>query len=124
MKISFEGKTLRLGDRTIEFEARVAKLNRYGDLLFVRLDDDDYSEQDEFRERNIVAVDADGNIRWRIDRPPSAPTRRGKRWSSAYVGIDPDTGKEDRPVVAYDIHGACWKVDPETGKVSDPIFTK
>lgn len=124
MNISFNGNTLVIGERKIDFEVSVWDVRRYGDLIFVLLDYDEYKKGDPNAERNIVAVGLDGHIRWRIEMAPQVRVVLGKRLDNSYVGIDPETGKKDRLLEAYDTTGSCWKVDPETGKVSDPIFTR
>lgn len=124
MKISFDGNRLILGSKMVEMEVRVREVEQFRDIVLVRLAYDDYTDGDPNGERNIVALDREGGIRWRIQQAPSAPTVNGKRVVTSYVGIDPNTGKKDRLVVAYDSSGLCWKVDPETGQVSDPIFTR
>ena len=124
MQIDFEGRRLTLGNKTLELEARIREVDQYKNLLFVRLDYENYKQDDPNGERNVVALNADGNIVWRIQQAPSAPVFRGKRRFTPYIGIELETGNVDRPVVAHDGSGLSWKLNPETGEVSDPIYTK
>lgn len=124
MEVRIEGNRLTIGSIVVELEVKVVEVDKFQDLFFVLLDDEDYDQDDPNAERNIVALDAAGNIVWRIQHAPSAPIVRGKRQFNPYIGIDPQPERRDRLVEAYDGSGLCWKVNPETGDVSEPIFTK
>lgn len=124
MNVSFERNRLTLGNKTLELEVRIREVDKYKDLVFVRLAHEDYADDDPNGERNILAIDTEGRVRWRIQKTPAAPIVRGKRVFNPYIGIDPNPKRENRLVEAYDGSGLCWKVDPETGEVSDSIFTR
>lgn len=122
MTEKFEGRLLTLNGESVELEVRIKDVEPYKDLLLVLLDDEMYQRGDDRAERNAIALSKSGRLVWRIQRTPSAPIRGGRRVWNAYVGIGP--GESGRPIEAYDWTGRCWKVDPETGEVSDPIFTR
>jgi hypothetical protein len=124
MKFKIDGRQMTVGENTVQFEVSIWEIEEYKDRLFVLLEYDDYEDGDPRAERNIVAVDQNGRILWRIEMAPEVRVVDGKRMDNSYIGIDPNTGKKDRPVEAYDTTGSCWKVDPETGKVSDPVFSR
>jgi len=124
MKISFDGNQITLGATKVDLEARIEEADQHDDLVLVRLSYDDYADDDPNGERNVIALDADGKLVWRIDRTPAAMVRDGKRVTTSYVGIDPSSKRNGRPVEAYDSSGGCWRLNPKTGEVSDPIVTK
>jgi len=95
MRISFEGNKLTLDGKEIVFEARIRKVNEHERMFLVRLSDEDLDKDDPNAERNIVAVGFDGEIMWRIQRAPSAPTFKGKRAFNPYVGIDAHPARDD-----------------------------
>lgn len=124
MIFSFEDKKLILNNKTVEMEVAIQDVDQFGGLLIVTLDYELYPERDPHAEQNIVALDSVGEIKWRIQRTPSAPTLKGEREFNPYVGIDVRPVRDDGLLEAYDGSGLCWSVDPETGNVSNPIVTK
>lgn len=123
MTVTFNGREVALDGKTLEMEVRVLKVRQHDDLILVLLDDQAYGRNDPNAERNVVALDSKGRQVWRIQKTPSAPLNDdGTPAWNAYVGVA--VGKERSPIEGYDWTGRCWKVDPETGEVSDPIFTR
>jgi len=124
MTVTFSDNHIIVGEKKVEFEVPVYEVKRSDDTIYVLLHKDKYKKDDPNKERNIIALDLNGDVRWRIQNPPSFYTFYGKRVLCSYIGIDPDSGDENRRVVAYDGYGSCWKVDPKTGRVSDPIVSR
>ena len=124
MDVRFEGKRLTLGNKTLELEVLIREVERFDELVVIRFAYDEYDQDDLNGERNVLALDTAGNVVWRIQQAPSVPVVSGKRVLTSYVGIDTETGNPDRPLEAHDSSGLTWRVDPETGEVSEPIFTK
>jgi len=125
MRVEFSGNMLKLNGAEIEMEAPILRTKRFGSLILVRMDDREYGDGDPNAERNILAVDGTGAVKWRIQKTPDAPLNAdGKKAWNAYVGMSTETDDENREIEAYDRTGLCWKVDPGTGGISDPIFTR
>lgn len=121
MKI--EGNRLILEGRTLELEHPIEDVLKIADRIVVLFRYDGYSSADENAERNCVGLDAKGSQRWRIQQTPSSRLNpdNSRMWNP-YVAIE--LLDDQQKLVAYDAGGLCWKVDPDTGEVSDPIFTR
>ena len=119
--MKFQGRQLILDSGSVDLEKPIEQVLAFQDKIIVVFQYDTYDDGDPNEERNVVAVDERGTHLWRIERTPSAITNPdGSREWNAYVGITLERGN----VLAYDWGGICWTVDPETGEVSDPIFTR
>ena len=119
--MKFQGRKLFLGSGTIELEKPIENVLVVRDRVIVAFQYDSYDDDDPNEERNVIAVDERGKFLWRIQRTPSAITDHdGSRMWNAYTGVTLERGG----ICAYDFDGICWKVDPETGEVSEPTFTK
>ncbi|MCG8542646.1 MAG: hypothetical protein MJE12_00415 [Alphaproteobacteria bacterium] len=125
MKIRIDGEVLEMDGTKVEMEVPILKVDQFESLFLVRLDDRAFDVGDPNAERNIVALDSNGTLRWRIQKTPSAPLNAdGQHAWNAFVGVDTNTGNQDRLIEAYDRTGSCWNVNPETGEISDPIFAR
>ena len=120
---SFTGNTLSIDDRHVEFEAPIDKIIKVGGAVLVLLNYDFISKSDPNFERNVAAVDAEGTILWRIERrvgPTIGPNHTAIL--NPYVGMGWDDKKEK--IVVYDMGGLCFDLDVETGRISNPVFTR
>ncbi|MCG8543220.1 MAG: hypothetical protein MJE12_03310 [Alphaproteobacteria bacterium] len=119
MKI--QGRQLILKSGSVELENPAEDILEIQDRYVVLFLDERYERTDPRRERNIVGLDFNGEMLWRIQRTPSArKDLDGNRMPNPYVALEMESGE----LLAYDVGGICWTVDPETGAVSDPIFTR
>ena len=119
--MKFQGRRLILDSGSVELEKPIEAVVEIQDRFVVLFLDDRYEATDPMLERNVVAVDMSGTMLWRIQRTPSAiKGLDGNRMLNPYVAIVLERGE----LRAYDMGGLFWKVDPETGEVSDAIFTR
>lgn len=112
IEMNIEGDTLRIGGAAHTFGNVIDKCIEFDDFVVVLLGltGDEYSEI----KQNVVAIDRDGSIRWRIEKAPE------KGHYDAYADIFEDDGE----LRAYNLSGMNYKVDKETGDVSDGTFVK
>lgn len=116
-----QGRRLFLDSGSVELEKPIERAVKFRGRIIVSFSYDTFTPDDPNHDRNVIAVDESGTLLWRIQRTPEAQTNEsGERVWNPYVGIT----LEDGFVRAYDAGGLCWKVDHETGEVSDAIFTK
>ena len=95
---------------------------RVGEIVVVLLDFDAIPHDDPRLERNIVGVDLNGRIVWHIERRQGRIGPDRKPLPNPYVGFDWD--KKRKKLNAYDMGGLCFDVDLDTGKISNPVFTR
>lgn len=103
---------LGINGKSIEFKQRIKEFVEVGNRIIVLLKVSDFEKGDELVGRNIVAVNEQGEIDWRIEyhgfkvRPPTnnAPQAFFGLW------IDEDDGS-----LRAGIPVADFVVDPETG---------
>jgi hypothetical protein len=124
MKIEISQNSIVFQGKRIEFEVPIHEVEQAEDAIYIVLSYGKYTDRDRNKYRNIIALELNGDIRWRIAPTPLVYGGHSKPHGSVYVGVDSNTGDSERPLVVYDINGSCWKVDPKSGKVSDPIFTR
>ena len=122
IKASKSGKTLTVNGRTIEFEQRVEDLVVLDDRVIIRLYVDDFAVGDPLVGRNLLAYDAKGELLWRI---PATGVMR----DSVHGGQTPEAFfdlwmGDDGKVKSATPDGFEFDVDPEMGKISNPVFTK
>lgn len=104
--------TLWIGGEEHEFGNSIDEYIEFDDFVVVLLGltGEDYPEI----KQNVIAVNNDGSIRWRIEKAPE------EGYYDAYAGIFDVDGE----LRAYNLSGMNYKVDKETGKVSDGRFVK
>ena len=122
MQVSKSGKTLNINGNTISFEQRVNEFVELADRVIVELYVDDFEVGDPLVGRNILAFDENGEMLWRI--PATGVTRRsvlGGETPEAFFGL---WLGDDGKVKTGTPNGFDWDIDPDTGKISNPIFTR
>lgn len=110
--ITVEGPTLVIGDERVEFEVPIADHIVYDDFAVVRLEN--AGERHPDSHRNVIAVDADGTIRWKIPEQPPSESR-------PYTNIYTEDGED---LWTNNASGYLFRVDPETGDLLDREFVK
>jgi outer membrane protein assembly factor BamB len=106
------GATLLIGGTEHELGNRIAEHIEFEDFVVVLLDlTGDYHPE---LGRNVIAVNKDGSVRWRIEKAPVETD------PDSYAGIFDDDGD----LRAYNLCGMYYRVDRDTGEVSDGRFVK
>ena len=78
MTVSFEGNRLIIDGNTVEFEQPIEDMVERRDRVIVVLDDEEYAPGDPTGDRNVVAVDRNGTLLWRIAPSMSTPGEAGE----------------------------------------------
>ncbi len=122
MKVTHSGKSLTINGRTLTFDQRVDEVVVLSDRVIVELLVDDFDEDDPLKGRNIIALDENGKMLWRIqDRGITRTTKDGREIPESYTGL----GLEDDGVVRVSTpFGFDYDLDSETGGISNPVFDK
>lgn len=120
VKVSFRGKTLNISqgqrDRELEFEDEVGDAQCRDNKVFVRFK----AIGDKSPDRNIICVNLDGKVLWRVQDPDQ--WRTGKKYYSAdiYVGMG---FYEDGSLWASGGQSS-YRIDVATGKILEEVYTK
>ncbi len=123
MAVSFEDNRLTIGRETIELEQPIEDMVELPGRVIVLFDDEEYAAGEPGRDRNVIAVDRNGAMLWRIaPSMSSTPSEPGR--TAPFVGVDIENRGGEEVVIVYDIMGSCYDLDSETGKLSNPVLTK
>ena len=123
MTVSFEENRLTIDGETAELEKPIQDVKEQSGRVIVLFDDEEYAAGEPGRDRNLIAVDRNGALLWRIaPSMSSTPSEPGR--TAPFVGVDIENRGGEEVVIVYDIMGACYDLDPETGKLSNPVLTK
>jgi hypothetical protein len=106
---------LKISGKEIEFPQRVKKFVSVGSRAIVLLKVSDFEEGDPMVGRNIVAIDEDGKMAWRIeDHGIKVKDWQGIEAPEAFFGLWlENNGKTLKAGVPH----AIFEVDPETGRL-------
>ena len=121
MDVSHDGNRLSIDGKSIELEQEVRQVLTLPDRAIVLFENRGYAETDPRTNSNIVAVDRSGRILWRIEE--SKPIDMDGEFSpDPFIGM----GFEDngQRVVVCDMDGLTLDLDPQTGRLSNPVFTR
>ncbi|MFC7074160.1 hypothetical protein ACFQJ7_01570 [Halovenus rubra] len=110
--VTINNSVLKINSEEIEFNHPIEEYISFDDFVVIRLklNGEDFPE----KHQNVIAVNKDGSIRWRIEKAPE------EGYYDSYAGIFDDDGE----LRAYNLSGMNYKVDKETGEVSDGKFVK
>ncbi len=123
MKATVSGKTLTINGRELTFEQEIYQSVELPDRVIVLLHPGDFAKDDPLKGCNIIALDEDGEMLWRIqDRGVTLTTKDGKEISESYTGLG--LAKDEKTVRVSTPFGFLYELDPETGQISNPKFTK
>ena len=123
MAVSFEDNRLTIDGSTVELEKPIKNLIERRDQVIVVFRYGAYDEDDLSGDRNVVAVGRNGAMLWRV-APSGSIASGGPGRTSQFVGVDIENRDGEEVIVVYDGMGACYDLDPETGKLSNPVLTK
>ena len=118
---TYDGDRIIIGGTEVELEKRISKVLPLDDRVIVLFDHDEYDDADFAQKRNIVALDGRGKMLWRIEE--SKPIDMDGEFSpDPFIGM----GFEDngQRVVVCDMDGLTLDLDPQTGRLSNPVFTR
>lgn len=120
-QVSSNRNVLTVDGHQIPFDGDIKKHIVIGDMVLVLLDDASFADDDHAQDSNVIAVSSNGQVLWSIEPHPSQ-NFQGEPRVNPYVNIV--LRKEGQKLVAYDMDGICVDVDPDTGKTSNPVFTR
>ncbi|MCG8548236.1 MAG: hypothetical protein MJE12_28895, partial [Alphaproteobacteria bacterium] len=96
-----------------KFEQRIVKTVEIGDKVMVLLNSDDFKDGDELVGRNIVAVNKEGEIDWRIEYHGfKVRNRKDVEVPQAFFGL---WLEDDGRTLRAGVPVADFVVDPENG---------
>lgn len=104
-KYTIEGCDLIVGGTRRTFDAPISDHVDFANFVVVQLKASNEMYSDKYR--NVIAVNDDGTIRWRI---PERPNPGPKQYSSIHT-------KDGDDLWAYNTGGMLYEVDPETGDI-------
>ncbi len=114
MTVSHTGNRITIGRKSLEFEQNIKKVLELRDRVIVLLDDESYPKSDPQRERNVLSFSQDGAMLSRIERSKCRMRQSdGTPIPCPYVGMR--IAQDGKTLVVYDVAGACYEFDPETG---------
>ena len=123
MSTSFKENRLTVDGRTVKLERPILQVEERPGRVIVLLDDEEYAPDDPTGDRNVIAVDRDGAMLWRI-APSGSIASGGPGRTSPFVALEIENRGGGEVVIVYDVAGACYDLDSETGKLSNPVLTK
>lgn len=123
MKVTVGKNSLVISGREVSFKEEVFESLQLPDRVIVLLNPADFADEDPFSGRNIVCLDEKGELLWRIeDAGVTRSTADGREIPDPFTGIElNDDGKTIEVGIAA---GVDFDLDPETGEISNPVFTK
>jgi hypothetical protein len=118
MLYSYDKKKLNVNGIVIAFEGNVDKVIVIDDILIVLIYGDKQIEEigEDIFYRNVCAVDAKGNILWRIQSISDMETNNGGKLYGVYSNIFID---EKGRLIAYNGAGYDFRVNLKNGKIRD-----
>lgn len=110
--VKAENSTLILGRKTVSFSNPIAELLEFNDSVVIRLEltGEDFPEKHE----NVIAVNFDGSIRWKIEKAPE------EGYYDSYAAIY----EKDGELWAYNLSGMSYKIDLTDGSIIDEKWVK
>lgn len=110
--VQSDGDTLHIDDNRVKFPNTIGDVLVFDELVVVRLKltGDSYPGI----KQNVIAVEPDGTIRWKIEMAP----KNGN--PQAYAGISSDEGD----LIAHNLSGMSYEVRLEDGGVKEGEITK
>lgn len=116
MILNYEWNSLYINGVTVELPAAIEKIRILNDRIILLLDNNEGKilDTESFdKSRNGFCLDLKGNILWQIEKPRS----ENDCYCNIYI-------YNDKSFKAVSCKGITYDLDPETGKISNPVFTK
>ena len=113
--VETDGSRLSVDGSEIEFRDPISEVLEIDDIVVVRLDW--YGVEHDLASQNVVAVERDGSIRWRIDK---CPDLTGNNGHSVYNGLFAHDGE----LWITNLNGMKYSVDKQTVEITDKKFVK
>ena len=108
--------TVRIGERKLTFDQKVAKVSVAPDKVLVLLNPIDFAEDDPDAGRNILALDSKGDLIWKIeDAGFKIQLDGGREMPDGYVGMK--LWSDGRFSAFQGIGCRCF-IDLKTGKIT------
>ncbi len=123
MAVSFEENRLTIDGETVELEKPIRQIVEFDIRIIVLFNPDAYTGEEPGIDRNVVAVGRDSAMLWRIE-PSGSIASGGPGRTSPFVALEIENRGGGEVVIVYDGMGACYDLDSETGKLSNPVLTK
>lgn len=123
MAVRFQGRTLIIDGRHLKLEQWIERAIEFEDRVLVLFDDERYPDGDPRAVRNVVAVDKNGEILWRI-RNSSKLFPDVDDVETPYTGLELEFQDGKRVVVAFEPIGMCYEVNIDDGTLSNPLPCK
>ena len=116
-------RVMEINDRKVVFEYRIDEFVTLNDRVIIMFEFPDEMEDDPESGRNIFAYDETGKELWRIeDSGFTAPgVDEETEVPQPYTGMGQ---REDGRITVFQPIGCEFDLDPETGKISNEVFTK
>ena len=113
---TIEDNEIAIGGQTIDFNGSIFDAIELDSIVVIRLEanPDQYPSGDIYKYRNVVGINNDGSISWKIPARPKSEHRQ-------YGGI---SIQNDGDLWAHNTCGMSYQIDPESGKILDQLFTK
>lgn len=114
MRLTYEWNRITVNSNVVELPAKIAKVIIFDDFIIALLHtrEDWITDKSLDTDRNIFGINTTGEVVWQIE----TPSKGGENYNN--VGIERGTVKAVG-CIAY-----TYDLDPVTGKISNPIFTK
>ena len=122
MKVTKSGKTLTINGKKLVFDQRVDEAVTLEDRVIIHLRVDDFEVGDPLVGRNVIALDASGNLLWRI--PATGYTvrnRLGLEVPEAFFGLELE---EDHKTITIGTPDTVYEIDPESGELSNATINR
>ena len=101
--------------RKLEFETQIFDCLLYDNSLIVYV-----GNNSTYLGRNIFRISEDGRIVWQVEEPqPYLGTGAGRSVAFSHLGLN-----QEGRIIGYSLNCFTYEIYFETGKLSNPVFTK
>jgi len=123
MAVSHRENNLKIDGRKFKFDDLIQKIVEYPDRIIILFGYENFESEQQFAGRNLIAVGRDGNILWRVaDSNELFPDSETS--IEPFVGFGKTKINDREALVAYQMFGMCYEVDPQTGALSNPRVSR
>jgi hypothetical protein len=122
MNVTFRGNKLTIDGRIATLPHAIEFILPLSDRVIVLLDPEDYADDDATVERNVFAVGRSGEILWQIERAYVPSVRNSDDDFSPFTAIE--LAKDGKTPRAFEWDGVWYDLSPQTGQLSNALFTR